>query len=367
MFCMGMVLQRRTLADDPLTRQVTDAIAVELALTPHPHFVIRGLDADDLDFAKKQIKLSVHSSSTEATPPVIGRFEIAGEQLQFHPRFPLSRSVEYNLQLPERLLDTKSDPAQLIFSLPKLEQAEATRVEAIYPSDDYLPENLLKFYIYFSRPMSRGEAYQRIRLFQGESQIDEPFLELGEELWNAEQTRFTLFIHPGRIKRGVQPRELKGPSLSAGKDFTLRIDGAWQDANGAPLTAEAEKKFTVTAPIHDQLDPLHWKIDTPPVKSREPVKLTFDRSLDQAMLGRVLEVKYNDGSIIAGTIELKAEETEWWFTPNDPWKIGAYNIEILTNLEDICGNSIAAPFEVKMELGATETPQAKVAIAFIVK
>ena len=39
-----------------------------------------------------------------------------------------------------------------------------TRVAAIYPSRDLLPENLLHFYIYFSAPMSRGEAYQRITL-----------------------------------------------------------------------------------------------------------------------------------------------------------------------------------------------------------
>ena len=39
-----------------------------------------------------------------------------------------------------------------------------TVVEAVYPTAERLPENQLKFYLHFSAPMSRGEAYRRVQL-----------------------------------------------------------------------------------------------------------------------------------------------------------------------------------------------------------
>lgn len=357
-------------ADDSLKRKVTETIAIELSLTPEPHFIISGIHPELLPQAQQQLTLAVHkpdATDPQKTPAMLGRCLVKDQNLEFHPRFPLSRSIAYRLNLPHSVLNENIDDTLLIFRLPAAPPRPTPRVEAIYPSAAVLPENLLKFYIHFAQPMSRGEAYERVELWQGETRIEEPFLELGEELWNAEQTRFTLFIHPGRIKRGVQPRELKGPPLNFGKDYTLRIHGDWHDAHGVPLGVSVEKRFTVAAPIHEQLDPLHWQLDSPPVQTRQPVQLTFDQPLDQAMLGRVLEVKYNDGSLIEGAIELKANETEWWFIPDEPWKIGAYNVEVATHLEDLCGNNLAAPFEVKLERGITETPAAKIAISFIVK
>ena len=66
--------------------------------------------------------------------------------------------------------------------------------------------------------MSRGHIYDHIRLLDAQgAPVELPFLEIDEELWNAEMTRLTLFIDPGRIKRGVKPLEEIGPSLVAGQ------------------------------------------------------------------------------------------------------------------------------------------------------
>jgi len=61
--------------------------------------------------------------------------------------------------------------------------------------------------------------------------VELPFLEIDEELWNPQMTRLTLFIDPGRIKRGVQPLEEIGPVLENGKHYALIIDAAWQDSS----------------------------------------------------------------------------------------------------------------------------------------
>ena len=52
----------------------------------------------------------------------------------------------------------------LEFATPEQPSTPPAEVTHIYPSSDRLPENLLRFYIHFSTPMSRGEAYRHIHL-----------------------------------------------------------------------------------------------------------------------------------------------------------------------------------------------------------
>jgi len=127
-----------------------------------------------------------------------------------------------------------------------------------------LPQNLLKFYLHFSAPMSRGHIYDHIHLLDQNGQaVELPFLEIDEELWNPEMTRLTLFIDPGRIKRGVQPLEEIGPALEAGKSYTLEIDAAWRDNAGLPLRENFRKSFRVAAPDREPPAPATWKIRSP--------------------------------------------------------------------------------------------------------
>src|SRR5262249_58737339 len=126
---------------------------------------------------------------------------------------------------------------------------------SVYPSADVLPENLLKFYLHFSAPMSRGHSYDHIHL-QDEAGKDVklPFLEIDEELWDPTMTRLTLFIDPGRIKRGVRPLEEIGPALESGKSYTLVIDREWKDAAGNPLRDAFRKTFKVGPTDREPLD-----------------------------------------------------------------------------------------------------------------
>ncbi len=212
-------------------------------------------------------------------------------------------------------------------------------------------ENLLKFYIHFSEPMSRGEAYSRIHLLNEEGvEVEDPFLELGEELWDTEQKRFTLFIHPGRIKRGVKPREDSGLPMTEGHQYALRVDQDWKSAEGQVLTESYAKKFRVVGSDEAQPDPVNWKIETPKADSRQPIVLNFNEPLDHAMLKRVLVVRDIQGDAVAGEIEVSEHEKVWKFVPAKAWLRGTYAIEVATNLEDLTGNSIARPFETKMQV-----------------
>ena len=93
-------------------------------------------------------------------------------------------------------------------------KTEPTVVTQVYPTSDKLPENQLKFYLHFSAPMSRGDSYKHIQLLDEKGKaVELPFLELDEELWDPAGKRFTLFFDPGRIKRGLKPREEVGNEI----------------------------------------------------------------------------------------------------------------------------------------------------------
>jgi len=368
-------------AQQPSTLQQTlgQNITAELRQSPTPHFVLSGLttgldkNAKPAD-CQRWFHIQVDSSELQI-PALLGEYQVHDStSLQFHPRFPLSSSVVYRMVAGDALLKKleeaklkEAPQTKLLFQLPATPPTTATTVSAIYPTAQNLPENLLKFYIHFSAPMSRGQAYQCIQLRHGNEVVDKPFLELGEELWDGDQQRFTLFIHPGRIKHGLRSRDEAGPALMAGQTYTLRIDPQWRDAQGFPLAQLVEKTFTVTASDDAQLDPIHWKIDSPAAGSHDPVVLQFDEPLDHAMLSRVLDVKARGQRPVAGTIQVANEETEWRFVPDQAWKTGTYHIEVATILEDLCGNSLAKPFEVNMQNRSTTPPQERIAIEFIVK
>jgi hypothetical protein len=283
-------------------------------------------------------------------PPLLGEYRFADNVLSFKPRYPLQRGVRYRAAVEGRQVPKDDNEsyaaAEKTFLLPKPKTA-LTVVEQVYPTRDRLPENLLRFYFHFSAPMSRGEVYKYIRLLDAAGKpVEGPFLTLEEELWDEAGKRFTLLIDPGRIKRGLKPREDVGPALEQGKTYTLEISRDWPDANGEPLKETYRKKFSVLAPDETQPDPKKWKVQPPAAGRAEALVVTFSKPLDHGMLQRVLWVEDAAGQEVEGTIAVTDEETRWHFTPKGPWRDGMYKLVVDTALEDPAGNSIKRPFEV---------------------
>jgi hypothetical protein len=281
-------------------------------------------------------------------PPVLGDYRVADGALRFTPRFALSPGVHYRAVFqPGHIPGAKKGPdvVKAIF-LPR-PSSEPAAVQDVYPTADTLPENLLKFYLHFTSPMSRGEAYQRIHLRNADGkEIDLAFLELGEELWDPDGKRFTLLFDPGRIKRGLTPRENLGPVLESGKTYTLVIDRDWKDANGEPLKEGFKKKFRTAAAEETPPDPKTWRLEAPTAGGRTPLTLTFPKAMDHALLLDMLWVTDDGGRKIAGEIAVTEGETRWRFTPREPWAAGSHRLVADARLEDLAGNAIGRPFEV---------------------
>jgi hypothetical protein len=298
---------------------------------------------------------TVPSGSPDATslPPLLGSYRIDSGVLRFQPRFPLEPGVVYRARFDPGKLFTASEEVQqspvvsATFSLPKEPRAATTRVAAVYPSGDTLPENLLKFYLHFSAPMSRGMAYQHIHLRDGAGKdVAFPFVELDEELWDPSGQRLTILFDPGRLKSGLKPREELGPILHPGATYTLVIDRGWLDAAGQPLVSDHRKTFRAGPTDSQSPDPATWKIRVPDPATRDPLTLTFPEPLDHAMLMRVLTIVDADNQPVPGDVAVEAGETRWRFTPESPWRAGHYRIAVDKDLEDLAGNSVGRPFEV---------------------
>jgi hypothetical protein len=285
----------------------------------------------------------------DGQPAVLGTHRLDRGVLRFEPRFPLVRGVRYRVVLDQTELPggAGSKPVEVVLSLPRAARKPTAVVAQVYPSGDRLPENLLRFYLHFSAPMSQGNSLQHIKLLDGKGKlIDLPFLKLNQELWDPSGTRFTLFLDPGRIKRGLKPREDMGPVLEGGKRYTLVIERTWKDAEGDPLKDTFRKSFRVGASDDRQPDEKTWRLTAPAAGSRAPLGVTFPRAMDHATALRMIWVVDAAGKKVPGKATLADRETTWSFTPDVPWRVGAYDLVADTRVEDLCGNSIGQPFEI---------------------
>ena len=321
------------------------------------------------DWHKLFVVFVENDSPRSEVPPLSGSYQINDGAVIFEPRYPLQPGVMYRaLFTPENYV-SGAEGTRAVFDIPKRNTTPSTTVLHIYPSADRLPENLLKFYIHFSAPMSRGEAYRRLKLLDSDRQtVELAFLEIGEELWDSAGKRLTLFFDPGRVKRELLPHREAGPPLEAGKSYTLAIDRGWPDANGIALKAGFEKSFRVGPPDHAPPDTGLWTLGPPVGATRDPFVVEFPESFDQALLERVLTVATPTGKPIEGSLEVGAQEKSWAFTPADPWQTGDYLLIVETILEDLAGNMIGRPFEVdsfeRVERSVTrETVQLRFSVA----
>ncbi|MBN9118632.1 MAG: hypothetical protein J0I06_05670, partial [Planctomycetes bacterium] len=282
--------------------------------------------------------------------PVAGDWSVRGDALRFEPQFPLVPGVKYRVFCDPGAVPRagrKGDAFSLAVFIPKPPPGPRVSVRHVYPSTNRLPENALRLYVHFSGPVTRGDIYKRFKLIRDDGkQVLRPFVELDEELWSADGLRLTLLFDPGRVKRGLAPREEHGPILEEGRSFTFTVDADWPDADGRPLVASFQKTFSVYAPDDEVVWPDDWKLVAPRAGSDAPLVVRLAKPLDHALLGRMLWVTDASGQRVEGALTVGGGERVVSFAPARPWARGGYKLVIDADLEDVCGNRVGEPFEV---------------------
>lgn len=283
-------------------------------------------------------------------PPLLGSYSIEAGALVFRPRFPLEPGVQYRAVFhPEN----GGAPVEKIFYEPSRQMVPSARVEQVYPTADVLPSNLLRLYIYFSAPMSRGEAGQRIHMLDQNGKVLPGVFLPGEELWDPSFRRLTMTLDPGRIKRGLTSNEAMGPPIVEGKRYSLMIDRDWPDARGVAMVEGFRKTFRGGAAERNPPNPRQWRVTAPQAGSSQPLILDFPVSMNYPLLQRMLHVSGAQGNV-AGTVDISKHETEWRYTPQEPWKPGGYQLIVDTALEDLAGNHLGQAFDIDVFQHVTE-------------
>jgi hypothetical protein len=306
------------------------AAAIQLETTPQGQHYFRVLGG---------AKGSLAVFAAGAKLPMLGTQSNAGSDLIFTPRFGLHPGIAYRAEFKGRTALAATFQIQ-----PPLTRAAA--LEQLYPSAAELPENQLKLYLHFVTPMARGDIYRHVRLLDAAGRaIEQPFLELGEELWDPQMQRFTLLFDPGRVKRDLIPNREVGAPLSAGNSYTLLVDAQLRDAAGRTLQSEYRKRFSVGAADRTSPEPRQWRMAVPARASRGALVLEFPEPLDHALLQRCISVRAASGKTVTGTVSVDHEEQRWQFEPDLAWPAGDYRIDIDPALEDLAGNRIGRLFD----------------------
>ena len=230
------------------------------------------------------------------------------------------------------------------------------------PSADLLPANVLKFYIYFSRPMRGGqEIFNQIEILDAGGQVVSDAW-LTDELWDETGEVLIIYIHPGRIKWGVVLRDVLGPVLVADRDYTFIVRGSVADADGRKLGIDFSKKFHTTAEDRTRVNLNAWKIVSPHAGTTEPMTVHLPKPIDHRSLQRLLAIQTADGQAVSGNASLGKDEKSWTWVPDHPWQNAGYQLVINGRLEDVAGNTPLRPFD--MDLEAKTPPAQRLQIPF---
>jgi hypothetical protein len=282
-------------------------------------------------------------------PAMLGKYERNKNELTFTPRFPLNAGQAYRASFKH---DGKTEVVD--YRLPALAAKAPPKVVKIFPTTDVLPANHLKFYIYFDRPMRGGKGlFDHIVLVDDKGKvIDDPWLI--DEIWDEENNCLILYIHPGRIKWGVELRELLGPVLYEKREYSLIIRSAWTDLDGNKIGKDFVKKFRTTREDRVRIDLAQWKLSAPKAGAREALSLAFPKPIDHRSLQRFLSVVDENDKVVEGTVTLGKQEMSWQFTPSEPWQKHTYRVELKGDLEDVAGNTPLRPFD--LDLNSPKLP-----------
>jgi hypothetical protein len=288
-------------------------------------------------------------------PDVFGRYQVLEDAIRFLPHFPFEQGLSYQASFDPRPFGRPelSEVQTLEFSLPKTQDTLPTQVERIFPSSDYLPANLLRFYVCFSNSMQHGRVEAEVCVLGPDGKPAPDVLYRAPiELWDGSMKCLTILVDPGRLKRGLGPNRELGPPLKVGQEYTLAIGSGMTHLSGHRLRKPFYKRFRVTEAIREHIAVDGWEIAPPVTGSREPLVLAFPCPLDWALLSHTITIEPADERLIEGRTVIDQGETRWSFTPTLPWAAGLYRIRIASTLEDVCGNSVVAAFDRPLRTGS---------------
>ncbi|MEL6181361.1 MAG: hypothetical protein AAFS10_20555, partial [Myxococcota bacterium] len=173
----------------------------------------------------------------------------------FKPRFPFASGIQY---------EVRGDSCKVAFE-PPAHRAPNPSVVSVYPRVTELPENVLRFYVYFSEPMADGDFLEHIRLEHVETGqiLTDVFFDNIYELWSRDRKRITLLVDPGRVKTGLEANQRLGRAFPAGQTYRLHVLTTWKSLRGMPLDAPFIQTYRTIHEDRQPVDVQAWRVTFP--------------------------------------------------------------------------------------------------------
>ncbi|MEM8728705.1 MAG: hypothetical protein AAGF79_02215 [Pseudomonadota bacterium] len=257
--------------------------------------------------------------------------------------WPLMAGQAYDLHL-----DGASGPLTIPISVPADKTVGQVGVSQVAPSGDHWPANTLRFHISFATPMARGQVEDFVSLIDAAGRtVPRAFLNLGVELWSADQKRLTVMFDPGRLKRGVGPNAKLGAPLVEGETYAIRVSASMADATNRPLSSTTEHWFVAGPAEHRSLNATDWLLS----RTSNEIRVRFDRSMDTQSVVSMLRLREVGGDLVAKQSVFVGNSLIWHWPGMDPDK--DFELVVGPGLEDVSGNTICAPFDAPLRTGQT--------------
>lgn len=267
---------------------------------------------------------------------ILGSLSEDGDAILFTPLIPLSPGLTYKIVQVGKVIGE--------IKVPLSNSKDAPQIVAIYPQGDTLPENTLKLYLEFSHPMLTGTAIDHITLLDGKDTLRDVFLDLQPELWDTTGKVLTLWLDPGRIKRGLVLNRERGNPLKKADKYRLIVSSKWKDSRGLNLQ-EYAKEFVAGRWDDQQPDINKWQLNPPLSATSKPLIIKLNEPLDHYLLQESVTVLNARGIAVQGSISVSNSDSIWEFTPTQPWLAGKYTLRVDARLEDLAGNNLNKVFD----------------------
>ncbi len=317
---------------------IATAILIEAASSDPARVEIRAPDAPETAV------LSLHRlepGSATAQPGMFGSLSRGPDGLGFRPAFRLTPGETYRALLTA----DNRELARRDWTVP-VPEAPSPRVLSVRPDAAVLPANLLKFYLHFSEPMRESRTvFDHFHLERSDgSRVPDPWRR--QELWSADGTRLTLWVHPGRVKRGVNLREELGPVLEPGHAYALVIEPGMQSLAGRRVETGFRHLFRTGPENHSRPNPAAWSLGVPRAGTSDALEIGFGEPVDHALAARHLSLILMDtAKAVPASAEVLSGNTRVRLHPVSPWSAGPHALAVGPWLEDLAGNTPERVFD----------------------
>jgi len=259
--------------------------------------------------------------------------------ITYIPIVPFSNGKTYEIRHHEQLYES--------FIINNAIDKIKPELLSIYPTRDTVPENLLKMYFVFSKPMQEVNSALEYITVIDETKNEEVsvFLELQTELWNKDHTQLTLWLDPGRIKTDLIPNKNLGLPITKGHGYSIHVSKEFKDAQGNMLIDNYSKTIFVSKRDSQLPNLINWMLKSPEANTLNELIIDFGESLDFALATETVSIINSNNKIVDGNFILSNNESKLQFKPASKWKSGNYTILVDSKLEDLAGNNLNHLFD----------------------